>query len=1491
MRRNVKNDKVLRAMAIGLATMIAATSTPVAVFAGENENAETSEENKSAGESQSSGENKSGGENQSSGGSQQSGGSAPSSGSQSSPSTGIIVVNSMAVMQTPSGTTTVTESANHAAGVASAAGAYTGTLQDGQTAATGQIGTLAQGALDDIANANSALAAEDALYNAANTVDEAVGRLLNDKGKENGDGTRKIYSSESLEKGQEETFGVTLDENGNVIDQTGLDEKVSGANTAIGTAEGKKKDAYEALDGVDQAVKTLNAEDGKIANANEKKGKADTDTEIANEAIATKAGTDAATQKKLDDIADTLNKAVVGDNIKKAVEGTTKASADAAQVAGDQLVIVQGELQKAKDAADDAEQNSGKYSRKQMQDLAETAHQAAVGAQKAQEAADQALSTAQTNEGKAKKAVEDASKALKDTKDEAAGILTEYRKELNRINGLIDTANTSRGEAQTAMIEANAAIDAALKLMKDPSNGNAQDAEAMVNAMNNAIGKANAAIEKVTGLIPAYDYKNDPETNGKRHPFNDAVKKYTDTNTRLTTQINNLNKAEIAYKEAIGASGEAAANKESADKALVEIDKLINGIEDEFVSFYEKWSKDIDTDINDIRALLTTGYTYAQLQQTIKGIEENIHDKEKDLKDLNKVIGGSEEDTVEDIIKKFDDAAAAEERINGAVTDLEGKIEEQEKILSDCNDKLYGKDGTPGLNDQRQSAWSVILGDYSALNGKYKYTVDDSGNLVYEMKDGKYVYTDAYNDLVEKSEGREASTWEYMCGEEILAKDAEPDCTDKAGNIYMKDGDGVVIDTNRPIGLSDNAEIGIAGGPGISFTAEYNSENDRIEHYIGYNYYEDIEAGTSNSDNQLNKNFYTSASQSPSDLDVLAVYLSGLWNANLTANDLKVNSKGIITVELDNGNTTRLTGNQVEVHNITYNFSEGEKWEWVKGNPKHPGYWVFNPKYNNKNKAVTITVTEEADGYKQGSFYETKAYDYKKYVNTEILGDYTSDALAAQKQLKGINKNADDAKKDFDTHRQNYNNTLGQLTKVNGDYADAWAALYGDSTSNAENYKEGSLADQKNKADAAKSANDNILTTLGPDVSSYKTLGIVKAGAEDNLRKADEFDPDTAENLSPEDRAKYEKALKAKDDLAAAKARAVEYQSQAEDAMDVLEGKLAEEKDALGKYNSALSKIKTAQARLQTVQKKLNGLRTVYNAAVGALDATNVDTKITLDNGEVIDLAALEQRIDSELSALKKFDPDAYDAISHVYPGNLEGPVEVISIDYLSQKLAAAINTATGILETEQKNYNEAVKVREGAEEKVKEIRKLAKEAQNDANRAAKALDDWRPRVKRDDGDDDHGDEDTPAPSSGGPVAYVETVTPGGLFGPVLFGGSDGTVTQTRTRTVASGATADSSGVLGVRSEEETTDAADKTKKNDAEQQEDKGTGTKSSNGTESLTKVENPRTPLDSTPFSDEAGMNWLWLAGIGSVAGVGALTYANQKRKAANAGKAKKK
>ncbi len=48
MRRNVKNDKVLRAITIGLATMIAVTSTPVTVFAtdgdgqGEGENIDLS---------------------------------------------------------------------------------------------------------------------------------------------------------------------------------------------------------------------------------------------------------------------------------------------------------------------------------------------------------------------------------------------------------------------------------------------------------------------------------------------------------------------------------------------------------------------------------------------------------------------------------------------------------------------------------------------------------------------------------------------------------------------------------------------------------------------------------------------------------------------------------------------------------------------------------------------------------------------------------------------------------------------------------------------------------------------------------------------------------------------------------------------------------------------------------------------------------------------------------------------------------------------------------------------------------------------------------------------------------------------------------------------------------------------------------------------------------------------------------------------------------
>ncbi len=38
MRRNVKNDKVLRAITIGLAAMIAATSAPVTVLADETAN-------------------------------------------------------------------------------------------------------------------------------------------------------------------------------------------------------------------------------------------------------------------------------------------------------------------------------------------------------------------------------------------------------------------------------------------------------------------------------------------------------------------------------------------------------------------------------------------------------------------------------------------------------------------------------------------------------------------------------------------------------------------------------------------------------------------------------------------------------------------------------------------------------------------------------------------------------------------------------------------------------------------------------------------------------------------------------------------------------------------------------------------------------------------------------------------------------------------------------------------------------------------------------------------------------------------------------------------------------------------------------------------------------------------------------------------------------------------------------------------------------------
>ncbi|MBO4414806.1 MAG: hypothetical protein J5824_02350, partial [Lachnospiraceae bacterium] len=224
MRRNVKNDKVLRAIAIGLATMIAVTSTPVTVFASEpGETGEIAE-----GESDPS--------------------NPGNPGEQDTP--------------------TVDEVAAAAAQAVKDAEDYTGTLREGENEATGEIGTKVQQSLDDIAKAEEAMNAGNTLYDKA----EEVGAYVGEMGKQGTAGKPYSYSAQITDSEKQAdkaaaAVGVVFDANGIVVDRSGLEKKVSDANGKIEEAEDAKKEVYNELKGDNGVEKAIEKAEGLISTA------------------------------------------------------------------------------------------------------------------------------------------------------------------------------------------------------------------------------------------------------------------------------------------------------------------------------------------------------------------------------------------------------------------------------------------------------------------------------------------------------------------------------------------------------------------------------------------------------------------------------------------------------------------------------------------------------------------------------------------------------------------------------------------------------------------------------------------------------------------------------------------------------------------------------------------------------------------------------------------------------------------------------------------------------------------------------------------------------------------------------------------------------------------------------------------------------------------------------------------------------------------------
>ncbi len=1412
-------------MALGLATAIAATSAPVAVLADEPADPEA---------------------------------------------TGVTATPMTPATQNPGQASqserTVNEVAAISSGRAEASEAYTGTLQDEEEPAKGEIGTKAQEALDDVKNAEAAVDASNTLYDEAKAVENSLNLLTADT-KPGRDGKGQIKNSESMEENAETQMGVTLDKKtGEVKNTDGLDKKVSDANEATKKAEQAKAAAYSKLQGVEIAIGDAN---DALDTASGKRTTAETDSQGARKAISNNItgveALDTNTKKQLDGIEDALKKAVSEDDITNAVSAAATASSTALTVAGEQYVIADQALKDANNAANDATQHSAAYTYQQMARLANTAQQAATNAQKAAEAADLAVGTAKEKEAEAAGKVSAAKTALGDAQKDAVDVLSAYKSQLDAINAKIDKANGSRKEAREAMTTANNAIDHALELM-DNTDPNAEDAKAAYDAMDKAIEAANKAIKAVTGLIVDDNATKEEKENSK---FYKAKERYGWTKQRLDAQISALTTAKTNYDKAIAVSGELEANKQAAETLVAEINELINGEN----NLYDKWLKDAQVDIDDMRTRLSgLSYTYQQLKDKVDETQQEVDRQGEDLVNQNKALGGSEEDqnlTADQVLEKYYTAVKANETLGTTISTLAGQISEKEQIITDCN----SNEGT-FMNDLRNA--SEVLGmDITALDKKYVYSYNDE-TKAYEFatdNDGKPVYTDAYNDLVAASKEKTEDTVEYKNGDKKLEYENK-DYEDEKGNLYQKKpyttpGSDVDAGNYKPGPYRNDwttKETVLDQKLVDGYLQEY-TEVEYEQPLAWKTDYQKVENGNgSYSVSAAVANSYNSMSDAEKK-EFIIKYLCEDKLGIGTVEKIEVSeNKATVTVKDPNEYHTNAS--------LVYVFD-------CEINPKKVK--SKNGQYS-LNYVVNKFTEQKGTRTQVGTYKETRKYQYNKYERTVVTpGEYTEAALKAQENLKEIDTNADTAKEAVNGHLKAQTEADKKYNQLLNDRADAAKDLYGyDGKNNAsrENPTEGSLMGRKKKDDATFAANQTIIDGL--KVLAYETALNYKKGADANLKQAEEFDPLTAEGVSETDKDKYRNAVAAKQRIQDAKDMANGYLAKIngeKGALVGLESKIAAavdqnadnaKKDGVAKYNTADGLITDASNRMSLVETKLNNLQAEYGKAVDNLttDGALVDTKTKgIGVSGKVDVATLYHNIVEDLVALgkKKFtDFDDYKDIAHVH--SEYDKLKQISLASVSETLAARISTLVDQLTEAEGSLTEIAGVREEAEKKAEEVHGLAKLAQDAADRAAAALRAWRAPE-----DEERSSSGTPDADTGAVVVDTGADLLTGFGLPAL------TLT-TGGRTVARGGAADGSGVLGARTDEQGT--KDEVKTDTAEDTTEKKVADQTDE-TQQTTITEGDLAGAQN-PYENGSSSFAAWVIGLLAAAAAGGAGYGIYRKKA---------
>ncbi len=260
--------------------------------------------------------------------------------------------------------------------------------------------------------------------------------------------------------------------------------------------------------------------------------------------------------------------------------------------------------------------------------------------------------------------------------------------------------------------------------------------------------------------------------------------------------------------------------------------------------------------------------------------------------------------------------------------------------------------------------------------------------------------------------------------------------------------------------------------------------------------------------------------------------------------------------------------------------------------------------------------------------------------------------------------------------------------------------------------------------------------------------------------------------------------------------------------------------------------------------------------AVAALKAKSVDDKLVLDDKTTVEILSLNSSLKTTLAGLTKYTPADYDALEYVHPEFMT--LDVISIDSLSETLAAAINTASGVIEEQKSILAGLATKKTELTQQVEDIKGQAADAQKEADRANDALRRWRaPEDDSDSTDDSSYDDGTIISQTQG----VNLLTLDGIGLP--------------------GAT-NRRGVAGVRNANTTAIGAnqiplaasvDLNNKADSNKVTDDGTGTGK--------KIGDNLVPLAATPFEDQQGSGMAWLIATLAAAAAGAGGYGYNRRK----------